>query len=298
MSITSSTPELTPRSLTFVGSQGNRLEADGWGPADGRPILLMHGGGQTRHAWGGTAEALALDGYNVTSLDLRGHGDSEWAPDGDYSHDSLRDDVLRVIDELSGPPAIVGASLGGIAGLLAAGETGPGTVTALVLVDIAPRMEPRGVLRIRQFMTGYPDGFASLDEAADAIAGYRPERPRPKDVSGLEKNLRRGTDGRWRWHWDPRFVSRSDEVTDPATVTATAMYRRMKSAAETVDVPTLLVRGKLSDILSEEGAAEFRELVPHAEYVDVRDAGHMVAGDRNDVFTLAVTAFLERVLPS
>src|SRR5690606_40599381 len=106
------------------------------------------------------------------------------------------------------PPVLVGASLGGLASLVAVAESGEQerTARALVLVDVAHRIEDEGRDRIGAFMTGHLDGFASLEEAADAIAAYNPHRPRPKDLSGLAKNLRQREDGRWVWHWDPAFV--------------------------------------------------------------------------------------------
>ncbi len=181
---------------------------------------------------------------------------------------------------------MVGASLGGLAALLTAGEAAPELVSSLVLVDIAPRMDPVGVERIVGFMTGNPDGFASLEEAADAIAGYLPNRPRPTDLRGLQKNLRFGQDGRWRWHWDPAFMTgkqRPGATRDP---------ERFERAARALRIPVLLIRGRMSDIVSEAGAQAFLDVVPHARFVDVSDAGHMVAGDRNDVFTDAVVEFL------
>jgi pimeloyl-ACP methyl ester carboxylesterase len=174
--------------------------------------------------------------------------------------------------------------------LLTAGEEPRTKVAALVLVDIAPRIEQDGAQRIVSFMLARPDGFASLDEAADAVAEYQPHRKRPRDVRGLEKNLRLGTDGRWRWHWDPRFLA---GVGAPSSGDTPG---RLDAAARALDAPTLLVRGRLSDLLSEEGARHFLELVPHARYTDVSDAGHMVAGDRNDVFTRAVIDFLAEAL--
>jgi pimeloyl-ACP methyl ester carboxylesterase len=275
--------------VTFAGRDGVRLAGDARGDPRDRPVVLLHGGGQTRHAWGATASALARRGWYALSLDLRGHGDSAWAPDGDYSVDALVADLRCVVGRLHAPPAIVGASLGGITALLAEGEAAVPASRAIVLVDVAPRVERPGVDRILRFMRGKPEGFASLEEAADAVAAYNPHRPRPADTTGLRKNLRKGPDGRYRWHWDPAVIGgerRPNATQDP---------ERMEAAARRLTVPVLLVRGRLSDLLSEEGARAFLALVPHAAYADVSDAGHMVAGDRNDAFTRAVVDFLAGV---
>lgn len=283
--------------LYLEGDGGIRLAADEWGPPDAAPVLLLHGGGQTRHAWGGTGATLGDAGFHAIALDTRGHGDSDRAPDADYRLDRLVDDVVAVCAGLDRAPAVVGASLGGIAALLAEGERDPtaGTehdLAALVMVDAAARIEADGAMRIREFMTSAPDGFADLESAAAAIAEYMPHRPRPADLSGLAKNLREGDDGRWRWHWDP------DLIHGPLRPAVGLAADRLEAAARNVRIPTLLVRGKLSDVISEEGAREFCTLVPHAEFTDVSGAGHMVAGDRNDVFTAAVVEFLRRVLPA
>lgn len=277
--------EIVATALELVGAGGLRLAAEAWGRADDPVVLLLHGGGQTRHAWGGTGEALAAAGWRAIAFDLRGHGDSEWAEDGDYSIEAYVADIVAVAAGLARPPALVGASLGGLASLLAAGEAGC-PASAVVLVDCAPRLERDGVERILGFMRDGLDGFASLEEAADAIASYMPHRARPKDLSGLHKNLRLRPDGRYRWHWDPRFVHGSERP-QPSREP-----QRLLAAAAALAVPTLLVRGRMSDVVSEAGAAEFLAHAPHAEYVDVSDAGHMVAGDRNDAFTGAVLRFL------
>lgn len=274
------------RTLCFEGRDGVPLAADAYGDPSDPPALLLHGGGQTRFAWGNTAQQLAAAGWYAISMDQRGHGESGWAPNKDYSVDAFVDDVRAVAEQLTAPPVLVGASLGGIAALIAEGESHPALAAALVLVDIAPKIEASGAMRIIQFMQGKPEGFASVEEAADAVAAYLPHRRRPADLSGLEKNLRRMDDGRYRWHWDPAFLEpghgpRPGENTD-----------RLRMAARRLGVPTLLVRGRLSDLLSEEGARDFLALVPHARFADVSDAGHMVAGDRNDRFTAAVIEFL------
>jgi pimeloyl-ACP methyl ester carboxylesterase len=267
---------------------GVTLTADAWGDRRHRAVMLLHGGGQTRHAWKRSGETLAEAGFYAITLDARGHGQSEWAPDGDYTVERMVDDLCATISELGiERPVLVGASMGGYTALVAAGE-GRVDASAVVLVDIAPTIERDGGDKIRAFMNGAPDGFATLEEAADSIAAYLPERPRPTSLAGLAKNLRHGDDGRYRWHWDPRFMA---GVTDAA-----AGLPRMEACASALTMPTLLVRGAKSDILSPRGAARFRELVPHSEHVDVPDAAHMVAGDVNDVFGETVIAFLRRTV--
>jgi pimeloyl-ACP methyl ester carboxylesterase len=282
--------------LRYRGHQDIELVADAWGSPQHPPALLLHGGGQTRHAWGGTAKILANAGWYAVSLDLRGHGESAWSPDGHYHHSSFAADAASVAQSFDRPPVLIGASLGGISALLAIAQAGEEIASALVLVDIATRMERSGASRIVDFMLSKPEGYESLDEVADAIGEYNPHRPRPKDLKGLEKNLRRGDDGRYHWHWDPAFLAgpkrfSSKEISETEhKVSDTSI---LDQAARSLTIPTLLVRGRMSDLLSEEGAKIFLEQVPHAKFADVSGAGHMVAGDRNDIFTRAVIDFLE-----
>jgi pimeloyl-ACP methyl ester carboxylesterase len=278
--------------VDIAGRDGIRLAAEVAGPEDAPPVLLFHGGGQTRHSWHTTLGALADRGWRAISVDLRGHGESEWAPDGDYTMDAFAGDVLAIAASLDQPPTLVGASLGGLASLAAIGENPDRAVAnALVLVDVAPRTEDTGRERIGQFMLEHMnDGFGSLDEVADAIQRYNPHRPRPRDLSGLRKNLRQ-RDGRWYWHWDPEFIQGRMGAADE-TRTSVVDPGRLEAAAVNLRVPVLLVRGRVSDLLSEEGARAFLDLVPHAEMVDVAGAGHMVAGDRNDLFNQSIVDFL------
>ena len=270
------------------GEGGLRIEADAYGDALARPVLLLHGGGQTRHSWGSTAATLAAAGWYAVAYDQRGHGASGRSPSGHYEPGRFAEDLVEIATTFEQPPVVVGASLGGLAALLAEGVLAPGLFAGIVLVDITPRQEREGVNRIVSFMLDRAvEGFGSLDEAADAVAAYQPHRSRPRDHSGLQKNLRLDADGRWRWHWDPELFN-SDNGLHAAQEPG-----RFVAAAAQLTLPTLLVRGKLSDLGSEETAQEFLELVPHAQFVDVSDAGHMVAGDRNDRFCDAVVEFLE-----
>jgi pimeloyl-ACP methyl ester carboxylesterase len=275
-----------------LAGAGVGLVADAYGESGSPPVLLLHGGGQTRHAWGTAATALAAAGRRAYSVDLRGHGNSDWSPDGVYGLGRFAADVEAMATGLYARPALVGASLGGLSSLVAIGESEQPIATALVLVDVAPRVEREGGQKIGDFMRGGMRGFDSLDEAADSIAAFLPHRPRPKDLSGLEKNLRRRGDGRWYWHWDPRFIANQEGVDGQEGL---VRHDRLAEAARHVTVPTLLVRGRMSDIVSDESVRELRELIPHAEVVDVAGAGHMVAGDKNDAFNEAVIEFIQRV---
>jgi pimeloyl-ACP methyl ester carboxylesterase len=292
--VTSGAPD-APAPLDLAGWDGLRLAADAFGDPDDAPVVLLHGGGQTRHAWGTTPRVLAARGWYVLRVDMRGHGGSAWPDDGDYRLDAFANDVTAIACGLPTTPVLVGASLGGLASMLAIGEATAPVARALVLVDVAPTIEQAGAERIGDFMAEHMEtGFGSLEEVADAIAAYNPHRPRPKDLSGLRKNLRQRDDGRWAWHWDPRFVGGIRGARDE-TRAMTLQPERLQIAARHVKIPTLLVRGKVSDLLSEEGARELLELVPHAEYANVAGAGHMVAGDRNDLFNDAIVGFLDRL---
>jgi pimeloyl-ACP methyl ester carboxylesterase len=275
---------------TWIGAGGLTIAGDTWGDPHGPLVVLQHGGGQTRHAWKGAGETLGNAGYHAVAFDARGHGDSGWAPPDEYGQDYMVKDLICVVEALGGKrPILVGASMGGGVSLIAIGESHL-EASALVLVDMAPRMEAEGARRIQAFMNQKPEGFDTLQEVADAIANYQPHRPRPRLLDGLAKNVRLGADGKYHWHWDPaRRRARGDQQ---------AYRERLHACANHLDVPTLLVRGGLSDVLSEAGAQSFLKQCPHAEYVNVANAAHMVAGDRNDIFAESVIAFLKRVAPA
>lgn len=276
--------------VSFTASDGLVLAGDLGGPDNAPLVLLMHGGGQTRHSWAGAMRALIAAGYRVVNLDARGHGESEWSESRAYTINDRVLDIRAVVDNCDTPFALVGASMGGLTSIHGVGQgLSP---AAMILVDIVPDMESAGVERIVSFMNAHHGGFASLDEAADAVAAYYPERPRPKDPSGLMKNLRRRDDGRLYWHWDPVMF----QVEDPSQF-RDPLARSTLELGKRDDVSVLVVRGKLSDIVSDASIASFRAKVPHAQSIDVSEAGHMVAGDKNDVFNAAVIGFLAETMP-
>jgi pimeloyl-ACP methyl ester carboxylesterase len=200
-----------PREVVFKGASGNDLIADAWGEEAGNSSSYYMAA--VRPVMPGVAPAarVAAAGWYTLSVDLRGHGESDWTES--YSHVEFGRDVIEVVRQIGARPVLVGASLGGISALFAEDVADGGLCSSLVLVDVAPQTNPEGVERILSFMKAGAGGFASVDDAADAVAGYLRERKRPGEVSGLKKNLRRRkSDGRWYWHWDPRFLDHPPET--------------------------------------------------------------------------------------
>lgn len=287
---------MEPKRVNFEGAEQNRLIADRYGQGT-QPVVLLHGGGQTRHSWEMAARRIAALGHPVYAIDQRGHGESSWVPSGNYGFEAFAADLCAVTRQVvalhRAKPVVVGASLGGFAGMLAEGRHQPGGFAALVLVDITPRVDMGGVGKIIGFMGDrVEEGFADVEEAADAISRYLPGRARPKDLSGLTKNLRLHEDGRYRWHWDPAFL-KSRQHREPAV--AEAVQQDLLAAAARLALPVMLIRGRNSELVSMDHVEEFLSLVPTAQFTDIQDAGHMVAGDRNDVFADAVETFLARL---
>jgi pimeloyl-ACP methyl ester carboxylesterase len=278
--------------LVFKGFEGINLVADVRGNANDPPILFLHGGGQTRHAWGATADVLAVQGWRTITLDLRGHGESDWAPNGDYSFTAICADCIAVVDQIGCPPIIVGASLGGVAAMLAEGTSDRTVSRGLVLVDITPTVNPEGIARISAFMKSGIDGFTSLEQAAQVIADYTPQRIRKMNPIGLRKVLRL-RNGRWYWHWDPRVIEHNRSEVLPGHLSG-----MLDIAVANIRVPTMLVWGYQSDVVTQESINELLELIPDATVIGIEGASHMIAGDKNDVFSDSVLSFLhDRILP-
>ena len=271
---------------------GIALATQHWEGVRSPSLVFAHGFGQTRHAWNGAARTLAGLGFDATTFDARGHGESERVPRGEYHMEQFVHDLLAVSAEATSPdgrpPVLVGASMGGLLGLMAAGEAEQGRppFSALILVDITPRWETAGVERILGFMRAHPDGFASYEEAASAIEAYLPHRRERKSEAQLKPLLRQDDQGRLRWHWDPALLD--------GLVQESERYQpRLFAAAARVEVPVLLLSGSRSDVVSSQTVDEFLRLVPHARHVALADATHMVAGDANDAFTREISQFMQ-----
>jgi pimeloyl-ACP methyl ester carboxylesterase len=276
----------------YALGNGLTVAADVGGDPSAPSIILLHGIGQTRHAWRHAFKQLLSGGYHVINFDARGHGDSDWAPDGNYTLDAFASDLRQVASTLQRPPALVGASMGGATALIAATDPPELMAPFVVLVDVVPRVSMKSAERIHGFMRRSRTGFATLEEALEYVAAYNPHRARPVDGSGLLRNLRLNADGRYYWHWDPAVIG--DGWRSPRQRST----ERLLAAAARIRVPSLLVRGLQSEIVSERGIAEFRRCLPGLEVCDVAGAGHMVSGDKNDAFNRCVIDFLRRHLPA
>ena len=274
--------------MKFKVSSGLNIAASSWGRESDPLVILLHGGGQTRHAWGETGKKLSQNGFYVLALDLRGHGDSDWHPDGEYGVDNYKKDIVSILKEIKKPAAFIGASLGGMTSLSIAGDPElREKCWALVMVDIGLYPNLEGSQEIVEFMHSGSKGFASIEEAAESVANYLPHRKRPRDNRGLEKNLRLKDDGRYYWHWDPRFLdSRPKDIPED-------YKEKQKGFAERVETPTLLIKGAMSNILTQNEVDDFLQVITHSKFVEIKDAAHMVAGDRNDIFAAAAIDFLE-----
>jgi pimeloyl-ACP methyl ester carboxylesterase len=283
--------EINGRMHCYRGANGATLAADVGGSPSAPAVILLHGGGQTRHSWGAAMRELVIHHYHVINFDARGHGASDWAPDGDYSLNAFAADLEAIVNTLDTRPALVGASMGGATSLFLAGTRSEALLSALVLVDIVPQIDRAGAARIHEFMRSGCNGFSSLEHAAAAIAQYNPHRPKPPTNRGLLKNLRLHEDGRFYWHWDPRFLETQERAEPPL------LGNKLVRAAQGVQIPTLLIRGLQSDVVTEAGVEDFRGHLPQLEVYDVGGAGHMVAGDKNDAFNQGALTFLRRRFP-
>lgn len=274
----------------FNGFDGIKLAADVRGDPASPAVLLLPAFGQTRAAWSRAAKALAAAGRYVITLDLRGHGESDWSVDRRYALGDLVQDVAAVIAQLPSQPAVVGAGLGGLAALAAIGEQAEPIASALVLVDAAPRLARQGLDRMATLMTVDAAGFTNVEDAAATVAPYLPTGVRP-DLAEMKRHLRRADDGRFRWHIDPAYRAFAED----GSMRLPAL-QRFTAAAAGVRIPTLLVRGEDSATVDADSVATFRELVPHAECADLAGVGGAIVGDRNDAFDATILEFLERVV--
>lgn len=276
------------RGLRLAGAGGLLIAADAFGDPAGTPILFMHGGGQSRSAWRGAARRLATQGYRTLTIDLRGHGESDWAPDGVYSFDRYTADLEALVDWLGAPAILVGASLGGHVALVAASQR-PDIARAVALADVTPWIDEDDADGMRQAMRRTALGFDSIEQAAEMVDQLRGTASRGKP-EGLRPFLRNGADGRLYWRWDPRFL-------DDRFVRHGGEGGMFHQAASRLTVPTLLMHAEFSTIVEPAQVERFKQVLPALRCVEIKGVGHMVTGDSNDAYAEALLSFLETLAP-
>lgn len=274
---------LASRGCAIIASDGVPIveESAGEGPLT---VLLAHGGGQTRHAWRRLSAKLVEAGFRTVGYDMRGHGDSGWSPDADYGISALAGDLATVAARIDGPFVMAGASVGGLAGFYAAARGLP--AEALILLDTALRPASQGTARVRDFLLSHLAGFASLPEAAAAVAHYQHRSAAEINLDGLARSLRL-REGRWYWQWDPRFLPSAQALADRAAL--------LSEAAPRVSMPVLLLRGERSDIVDAAALDEMRRLTPQLRVETVLGASHMVAGDGQDAYGALLIEEVRRI---
>jgi pimeloyl-ACP methyl ester carboxylesterase len=255
-----------------------------WGKEGERPILFLHGGALTAHTWDLCCLALR-DEFHCMALDQRGHGDSDWAPDADYSIGAQREDVRGFAEAIGlGQFVLVGMSLGAINGLAYA-IAYPETLSALVLIDAGPNVRRSGSSRIRDFVNGGAEP-ESLDAIIDRALAFNPRRDPLVLRRSLMHNLRRQEDGNWVWKYDRRrFQSMGGD--QHATE-----RRGLADGLARVTCPTLVVRGAESDVFHDEDAERLAAGLPDGRWVKIPKAGHTVQGDNPKDLVAALRAFL------
>ena len=253
------------------------------GRPDGPAVLLLHGFNQTAHSWDEFAERIAADGFRAVAIDQRGHGDSDRAPGGDYSRESMADDAVRLADALGIERfAVVGMSMGAVHAVLAAVRH-PARVLALVVVDWAPEVEAQGVGIIAQVARL---SWPTFDDAVESMHRFNPRRSRDNISARLSRSLGPDEQGTWRWKVDAAGLAAHPRFAESAE----SMWR----AVEGVSCPTLVVRGGESDLLSAPMAERVASLA-RGRLVTVAGAGHSVPGDHPEGFYSAVSPFLRDI---
>lgn len=274
----------------FTTSAGLTLSADVGGDSADPAVLLLHGGRENRHSWSRVARALVSAGRYVISLDLRGHGDSTWAPDGDYSLDAYVADVRDVIAQLPSAPTVVGFLLGGFIALALAGEH-PEAVKALVLLNTTLEVDgSREAFGASVFSRTAEEGFETLDAAVEAVFAQPMFRNRIQSEAGVRRNLRQRDDGRWSWRHDP--VALDGE--NPRRASLATTRARLEEAAAAVRAPTLFVHGGEASAVTPSQVRHMQAVLPHAE-VSTLTPAEGAGADIGEAFDATLLGFLERV---
>ena len=257
-----------------------------WGDAANPTVLMLHGNAQQAHSWDFISLALSED-YHVLALDQRGHGDSDWARDGDYSVEAQTGDLGGFVEKagLEGF-VLIGHSMGGRNSYVWASQN-PTKLNGLVIVDTGPENRRRGSDRIRRFKE-LPDELDTFEEFAERVQEYT-GRSREQVMGALKHSIRERPDGKWTWKYDKSMRGPDRQETGWSS-------EQLWECVNQIDCPTLLVRGERSDLFMEETMVKMQSLIADCESVTISGAGHLVQGDNPVDFLTSVKGHLARVL--
>jgi esterase len=252
-----------------------------WG-GSGTPILFLHGGGINAHTWDCVAVMLS-DRFRCVALDQRGHGDSEWSPVVDYRIAAHVGDIEGFIAALGLARAIVvGQSMGGLNAIAYAARYSD-RLRAMVIVDVAPEISAPGTERIREF-SATPE-LDSPQAFLERAIKFNPLRDPAVLRRSLHYNLRETPTGKWTFKHDQRRRS------DDAVRSFTEDRARLAGEVSKIKCSILVVRGALSDVLTDAGAEKFAHSLPDGRWVVVEKSGHNVQGDNPRALLDALLAF-------
>ena len=272
----------TDRTVQANGLNFHYLE---WGDPSNPKILMLHGVSQQGHSWDFVALALS-DRYHIMALDQRGHGDSDWAPEGDYSLEAQQTDIDAVVEALGlNGFTLMGHSMGGRNSYVWASRH-PKTLNGLVIVDTGPQGQRVGRERIQRFQQ-LPDELDSFDEFADRVQEYT-GRKREQVVGALKHSIRERPDGKWSWKYDK--ILRTPGARAPGWEAD-----RLWECVRKIDCPTLVVRGERSDIFADETLNRMQDEIPDCSIATIARAGHLVQGDNPADFLIEAEKLLARI---
>lgn len=280
-------PEIVAPSNRHVLLNAMRFHYLDWGGTGTTPIVFLHGGGLTAHTWDLVCLAMR-DRYRCHALDLRGHGDSEWSRSAEYGVGPSTVDLELFVRELRlGSPVVVGMSFGG---QVAVSYAVSHPVRALVIVDTGPVIEMAGADRINRFLRG-PSVVASVEDFVEQAMEHNPRRDPRLLRRSLLHNLVQLPDGAWTWKNDRRhYEHRAPGGKEAAT------RRAIWQSVDSLDVPTLLVRGADSDVLMRSEARALAVRLRKGRLVEIAGAGHTVQGDSPKAFAAELSCFLDDAL--
>ncbi len=273
-----------------IGMPQMRLHYLDWGTAGRRPIVFLHGAALNAHTWDVVCLALRQK-YHCHAMDQRGHGESAWAEDGDYSGDAHRGDIEAFVDHLGlNQFVLVGHSMGGFNAFNYAFHHSH-RLAALVLVDAGPSMLMKGARKIVDFVTETAE-LDSLEQVIQKAIEFNPRRDPRLLRRSLLHNFRQNSSGKWARKTDLRMWQgprNREQERD--------RLKERFSQASRVNCPTLIVQGGLSDVFTSEEAQKLANVFSDGHYAQVGEAGHTVQGDNPRLLAQVLSQFLDNVLP-